>query len=252
MEILKSNIHEIEEHISPKARLIDNYENNSENSEKNKIVIVPFKNYFLKIYTDHDHYFILDRHKYDINAVMMLLDLNKINKLSRIFQEYKDGIQRLIFVNRMKSELPCNLTDPMDETNLVYGLYKFFKEVDFNGDNQMQWNEFTQFIIDKVEGDSDAKVNQAEGESTNKLYTEKQMIKFKRYHESKKIYDNIIHKTDVISAVFIPKMESIILNEYNTKIIKIYSPKTGKCEKTIDLDEYINPKLFIDANKKMT
>ena len=250
MEILKSNIHEIEEHISPKARLIDNYENNSENSEKNKIVIVPFKNYFLKIYTDHDHYFILDRHKYDINAVMMLLDLNKINKLSRIFQEYKDGIQRLIFVNRMKSELPCNLTDPMDETNLVYGLYKFFKEVDFNGDNQMQWNEFTQFIIDKVEGDSDAKVNQAEGESTNKLYTEKQMIKFKRYHESKKIYDNIIHKTDVISAVFIPKMESIILNEYNTKMIKIYSPKTGKCEKTLDLDEYINPKLFLESNKK--
>ena len=150
----------------------------------------------------------------------------------------------------MKSELPCNLADPMDEANLVYGLYKFFKEVDFNGDNQMQWNEFTQFIIDKVEGDSDAKVNKTEGESENKLYTEKQMIKFKRYHSSKRLFDNLIHKTDVISAVFIAKMETIVLNEYNTKFIKLYSPKTGKCEKTFDLDEYINPKLFLDLNKK--
>ena len=248
MENIKSKLHETEEH--PKTKLIDKKDNSENSEDKNKIVIVPFKNYFLKIFTDPDHYFILDRHKYDINAVMMLLDLKKINTLSRIFQEYKDGIQKLIFINRMKSELPCDLTDPMDETNLVYGLYKFFKEVDFNGDNQMQWNEFTQFIIDKVEGDSDAKVNQTEGEPTNKLYTEKQMIKFKRYHESKNIYDNIIHKTDVISAVFVPKMETIILNEYNTKMIKIYSPRTGKCEKTFDLDEYINPKLFLESNKK--
>ena len=98
----------------------------------------------------------------------------------------------------MKSELPCNLTDPMDETNLVYGLYKFFKEVDFNGDNQMQWNEFTQFIIDKVEGDTEAKVNPKEGESINRLYTDKQMIKFKRYHESKRTFDNLINKQNVI------------------------------------------------------
>ena len=47
----------------------------------------------------------------------------------------------------------------MDETNLVYGLYKFFCEVDFNSDGHMQWKEFTQFIIDTVEGDKDAKVN---------------------------------------------------------------------------------------------
>ena len=106
-------------------------ENDSDNN--NKISIVPFKKYFLKIYKSPEYYYVLDRHKYDINAVMMLLDLNKINKLSKVFQEYKDGIEKSIFINRMRKELPCNLADPMDETNLVYGLYKFFKEVDFNG-----------------------------------------------------------------------------------------------------------------------
>ena len=254
MEERKSNYQQIEEIYKPKSKFFQekNKEEDlpSKNEEDNQITIVPFKRYFLKIFKGSDHYYILDRHKYDINAIMMLLDLNKINKLSKIFQEYKDGIEKLIFINRMKSELPCNLTDPMDETNLVYGLYKFFKEVDFNGDNQMQWNEFTQFIIDKVEGDTEAKVNPTEGEAVNKLYTEKQMIKFKRYHESKKLIDNLIHKHDVISAAFIAKMDTIVLTEYKTKIIKLYSPKNGKCERSFDLDDYINPKLFIDSNKK--
>ena len=183
---------------------------------------------------------------------MMLLDLNKINHLSEIFKEYEDqdGIEKLIFINKMKSELPCNLTDPMDETNLVYGLYKFFKEVDFNGDNQMQWHEFTQFIIDKVEGDGEAKVNEKEGESNNKIYTEKQMFKFKRYHESNKIIDNLIHKRDVVSAVFLPRVDLMVLTEYNTKFVKIYNPKTGRCEKNFDLDDYINPKIYLETDKK--
>ena len=225
-------------------------QNTDKEKDDDKITIVPFKKYFLKIFKGENYYYILDRHKYDINAIMMLLDLNKINNLSKIFDEYKDGIEKSIFIHRMKSELPCNFSDPMDETNLVYGLYKFFKEVDFNGDNQMQWNEFTQFVIDKVEGDVDAQLNLKEGESSNKIYTEKQMIKFKRYHESKRLFDNIIHKKDVISAIFINKKDSIILSEYNTRLLRIYSPKTGKCEKTFDIDEYINPKLYIEINKK--
>ena len=222
--------------------------------EKIDIKIIPFKKYFLKIFIGkkQNYYYILDRLKYDINTIMMLLDLNKINKLSEVFKEYEDGIEKIIFITRMKAELPCNLNDPMDETNLVYGLYKFFKEVDFNGDNQMQWNEFTQFIIDKVEGDNDAKINEKDAESSNKIFTEKQMFKFKRYHESNKLNDNLIHKKDVISAVFLPRVDLIVLNEYNTRYLKVYSPKTGRCEKNFDLDDYVNPKIYLETEKKFT
>ena len=224
--------------------------NLEQDEEDEKITIVPFKKYFLKIFKGKSHYYILDRLKYDINTIMMLLDLNKINKLSEVFKEYEDGIEKIIFITKMKSELPCNLTDPMDETNLVYGLYKFFKEVDFNGDNQMQWTEFTQFIIDKVEGDGEAKVNEKEGESSNKIFTEKQMLKFKRYHESNKLNDNLIHKKDVVCAVFVPMVDLIVLNEYSTRFFKIYSPKTGRCEKNLDLEDYINPKIYLETDKK--
>ena len=225
--------------------------NNTEQEEE-EITIVPFKKYYLKIFKGKSNYYILDRLKYDINTIMMLLDLNKINKLSEVFKEYEDGIEKIIFITRMKAELPCNLTDPMDETNLVYGLYKFFKEVDFNGDNQMQWTEFTQFIIDKVEGDGEAKINEKDAESSNKIFTEKQMLKFKRYHESNKLNDNLIHKKDVVSAVFLPRVDLIVLTEYNTRFIKVYSPKTGKCEKNFDLDDYVNPKIYLETEKKFT
>jgi hypothetical protein len=38
-----------------------------------------------------------------------------------------------------------------DETyELIYGCYKLFHEVDINGDGNMEWGEFMQYIIDAV------------------------------------------------------------------------------------------------------
>ena len=224
-----------------------------ENDQYQKIKIIPFKSVFLKIFKGSSYY-LLDRHKYDINTIMMLLDLNKINKLSEIFKEFdeEEGIEKTVFVEKMKGELPCNLTDPMDETNLVYGLYKFFCEVDFNGDGHMQWKEFTQFIIDTVEGDNEAKVNEKEEDNTNKIFSEKQMLKYKRYHVSVKIRDNLIHKSDVISAVFIPRIEMIVFAEYNHKFVKIYSARTGRSIKNLYLDDYLNPKTCVDSDNKFS
>ena len=208
--------------------------------DENKITIVPYKNKYLQIFKGNSYY-LLDRYKYDQNAIMMLLDLNKINKLGDIFVNYPDGIERVKFIQIMKAELPSNPNDPMDETNLIYGLYKFFCEIDFNGDGHMQWEEFTQFIIDTVEGDNDAKVDEGDEDSKNKIFNEKQMIKYKRYHISNRIKDSNIHKKDIIAAVFLPRSDTLLINEYGTKVLKIYSPKTGKYEKLFELDNYLNP-----------
>jgi len=210
-----------------------------ETKEDPNIEIVPFKKVLLKIFKEHNKYYLLDRTKYDLNTIMMLLDLNKINKLAEFFKGYKEGIEKVVFIAKMKTELPNNLNDPMDEANLVYGLYKFFCEIDFNGDEHMQWEEFTQFIIDTVEGDNEAKINENEDDNNNKLFNEKEMIKFKRYHLSKKLKDNLIHKREIISAVFLSRINMLIMNEYGTRILKIYNPRTGRSDKTVDLDTYL-------------
>ena len=221
----------------------DYYEDDS------KITIVPYKGNILQIFKGNAYY-LLDRHKYDINTIMMLLDLNKINKLADFYKDYPDGIEKTLFIEKMKKELPCNLNDPMDETNLVYGLYKFFCEIDFNGDGQMQWEEFTQFIIDTVEGDNDAKVDENDDDNQNKLFAEKIMIKYKRYMISNKIKDNLIHKKDIINAVFFPRIEIMVISEYSTKILKVYDPKTGRFIRNIELDDILYPKNYLDNKYK--
>ena len=224
-------------------------EENRASPEDNKIVIVPFKNVFLKIFKG-DHYYILDRYRYDISTIMMLLDLNKINKLHDFYKDYPDGIERGLFVKTLEKELPNNLTDPTDQTNLVYGLYKFFCEIDFNGDGQMQWEEFTQFIIDTVEGDNDAKLDEAEDYDKTQIFNAKKMIKYKRYHVSNRLKDNLIHKKDVICAAFIPRLDTILVNEYSTKEIKVYNPKTGHHIKTLNLENYLNPLNLLEKENK--
>ena len=240
LKILRNKLHKIQ------TKKINAYKSLEENSQK--IEIIQFSDNLLKI-KKGKYYYLLDRYKYDLNSIMMLLDLSKINRLHDIYKNYPDGIEKINFVQKMKNEITYNANDPMDCTNLVYGLYKFFCEIDFNGDNLMQWEEFTQFIIDTVEGDSEAKVEEKEDDNLKKLFNEKKMFKYKKYYISKKMQDNVIHKKEVISAIFLPRIDLIIVNEYETKELKIYNPKNGKIEKIFDLEIFINPKNYSNLNE---
>jgi WD40 repeat protein len=108
----------------------------------------------------------------------------------------------------------------------------------------MQWEEFTQFIIDTVEGDKDAKVNEGEDEKNSRLFDEKAMQKYKRYMVSEKIKDNLTHKNYVTNEVFLNKLDIIIISEYGAKNLKIYNAKTGKSTLTLEIDD------LIDSNSK--
>ena len=58
--------------------------------------------------------------------MMILLDLNLINKLNNFYKDYPDGIEKVIFIEFLKKQLPCDYIEPMDKATLVYGLYKLF------------------------------------------------------------------------------------------------------------------------------
>jgi WD40 repeat protein len=168
---------------------------------------------------------------------MMLLDISKLNKLESKFNEHKEGIEKMDFIKLMKNELPHN---PDDEINLVYGLYKLFLEIDFNGDGHMQWEEFTQFIIDTVMGENENKGQDDEDDivNTGKDTSEKQMIKYKRYNVSNLVEDRSLHDTDIIDAAFSPKIDKLFVVEYKSKRLKIYNPRTGRADHSFDLEYY--------------
>lgn len=137
----------------------------------------------------------------------------------------------------MVNELP---KDNDDLINLVYGLYKLFLEIDFNGDEKMQWEEFTQFIIDSVMGENDTKGADDDDDLTGggKESSEKHMIKYKRYNVSTVTEDKTLHDTDIVDSVFSPKIDKIFVVEYKSKKIKMYNPRTGRIDNSFDLDNY--------------
>ena len=126
--------------------------------QKEEIKILPYPKNKMKIIKGNQ-YFILDPNLYDINSLMMLIDLKKINKIEDEFEKFPDGLDRITFIKLIKKEININTTEPYDELNLVYGLYKLFCEIDLSGDEIMQWSEFTQFMIDRVEGENETSSN---------------------------------------------------------------------------------------------
>jgi len=44
---------------------------------------------------------------------------------------------------------------PKDKYDFVNGLNKLFNDIDINNDGDMEWKEFTQYIIDAVIGNAE-------------------------------------------------------------------------------------------------
>ena len=215
--------------------LNEKQKNKFETMNNSKIEIEEFSSNILKI-KKNNYYYLLDRNKYDINTIMMLLDLKRIYAIKEIFHEHKQGIEKNIFIKELKKKIPVDI---IDTPNLVYGLYKFFCEIDFNGDQHMQWEEFTQFIIDTVGGDSQAKnINEDE---RKKIYNEKDMVKYKKYKVNKKMKDSQLYKNEINSIIFIPRFNYIAINQYGTRILKLYNYNTGLYEKSLDIEDFVNP-----------
>ena len=207
-----------------------------------------------------DEYFLLDLEKFDISKIMMLIDYQRLSMLGESFRNYEspdgeDGVLKIDFT-KMIFNLLKDLIKEDEQTDLVYGLHKFFCEIDFNGDGHMEWAEFTQFIIDKVEGEFSN--DEKEDENKNQENSENNLIKYKRYELSQNIRDSNIHKADINTISYMNKYNKLLVSENNSHIIKIYNPLMGKIENTLDIHkindeiekERINDLLRIQ-NKKM-
>ena len=89
--------------------------------------------------------------KYSADKLMMLLDNERLAALEDEFNEHPEGIMINDFIKLMESAINYPSEEKVD---LVYGLIKLFNDIDINGDEHMEWSEFTQYIIDSVIEDS--------------------------------------------------------------------------------------------------
>ncbi|EGR30073.1 hypothetical protein IMG5_143010 [Ichthyophthirius multifiliis] len=162
---------------------------------------------------------------------MMLLDNDKLAELEDEFNEYPGGIELTNFVWLMK----CAIMHSEEEKyELINGLIKLFEDIDINGDQQMEWSEFTQYIIDAVIGEKDQNTLEARFEKERDL-TEKEIIdrayskKTKKYQECN-YKDNSNHLGLIIKAIYSPHLDAILTLEQNSSKIKFYTTDCKEVE----------------------
>lgn len=81
----------------------------------------------------------------------MLLDNDKLAMLEETFISKKEGLNIIEFVKLIMNSIYCRKEEEVD---LVFGLVKLFKDIDINGDGTMEWEEFTQYLIETMVGDN--------------------------------------------------------------------------------------------------
>ena len=216
----------------------DNKEKEEEEENEDEIIVQQFgQNPNLLQIIKGNGYYLLNRDNFDISKIMMLIDYQRLSMLGESFRNYEspdgeDGVLEIDFA-KMIFELLKGSVKEEEKTDLVYGLHKFFCEIDFNGDGHMEWAEFTQFIIDKVEGEFS--IPEKEEDKKAKVLEEKNLMKYKRYELSQNIHDSNIHRTDINSALYLNNTNKLLLNEYNSDVIKIYNPLIGKIVNILDI-----------------
>lgn len=71
--------------------------------------------------------------------VMTRLSKDRLRRLQKVWEQNEDGLNLLEFMRLMVLEVPSVQDEKLE---MIHGLIRLFKQVDVNGDQQMDWTEF--------------------------------------------------------------------------------------------------------------
>ena len=108
--------------------------------------------------------------------IMTMMSKERLANLEQVWEDFDDGLNITQFVQLMLDHLYTSSDD--EKYELIYGSFKLFLEVDINGDGQMEWGEFMQYIIDAVS--ASAIKGGEEGQET--VQEQITLIKAKKYN----------------------------------------------------------------------
>ena len=148
------------------------------------------------------------------NDIMNYLDYRK---LERIYSDYvlmggpKCELQIREFIAVMLHHLP----PPSDKVALVRNLMELFREIDVNGDEDLEWVEFTNHIIDLGMVNRDSSI----------------VDNVKNYLLSDIRDTN--HDTEIEHCFNMEQRHQLIVMERDAKRFKVYNTKTGSYEMSV-------------------
>lgn len=102
-------------------------------------------------------------------------------------------------------------------------MFELFKDIDVNGDGDLEWQEFTTFVVEKA----------------NLLNKRQKLATIPHYHESTRSLDpsaEYRHRNDISKIVSIPYLHQFCMAEDTKRSIWVFNSKKGKHIATIATD----------------
>ena len=108
---------------------------------------------------------------------MLFMSKERLKILETFWEQHESGLNVKQFLQLMSENISC--ADDDERYELMYGCMQLFNEVDINGDGNMEWSEFMQYIIDAVDGNN---IRGGEGKETVAEQLEAiKSLKYKRF-----------------------------------------------------------------------
>mmetsp|Transcript_38614 Transcript_38614/g.27932 ORF Transcript_38614/g.27932 Transcript_38614/m.27932 type:complete len:241 (+) Transcript_38614:43-765(+) len=163
----------------------------------------------------------LDNNEDDDNDIMGQLTYRK---LELIYNDYKllgdpGGLDLKTFVKVMLE----HLSETNDKVTLVKNLIELFRQIDVNNDEDLDWFEFTNYIIELGMVRKD------------KIFIDA----IKNYYISD-IKDMEKHDTEIENICYIDRLKHLLVMERDAKRFKVYNSKTGKWIQNVPSEKNAN------------
>jgi WD40 repeat protein len=113
--------------------------------------------------------------------------------------------------------------DTKEQREFASNMYELFKDIDVNGDGDLEWQEFTSFTLEKA----------------NQLNQKKKLASLAPYYDSKEQLDPDCfyrHRNDLSKMVNIPNIGQFAAIEDHRNSIFLFNSRFGKLVRTIPLD----------------
>lgn len=142
--------------------------------------------------------------------VLSLLDHTRMAGIKKDFQRLGNALTLTEFVAVMKSYLPF---DTYGELAMTTSLCQFFSDVDVNGDGTMEWEEFTNFIVET---------------GMTAMATQKVGTQIDEYNISDIVDKSKYNSVCLIQKLFnIPKLAQMIVLQKKSTGFRVVSTKDG-------------------------
>lgn len=153
--------------------------------------------------------------------LMMHMSPEILTNIRKEFFVRGDVIKVNEFIYIINKHLVMNVTDESKESNeFCLSMFELFKEIDVNGDGDLEWQEFTAFTVDRA----------------NVLTTKLKKTNIAHFHESTEKLDRdakVRHRHDISRAIAMTPISKFAMVEENRNSIFIFDSRYGNKIKEI-------------------